>query len=240
MIAGLPMYDWPELQAGNDTLWQDCARWLALKGIAAPNALTRTGDLYDLWLSPQLLLAQTCSYPLETALRGKVSYVATPSYDCAGCEVPGHYRSVIIMAGAGAPMPVPDHTDAALPDWPKTARLAYNGRDSMSGWQALARDLAKTGRAMPMHAFESGSHRQSIQMVANGQADLAAIDCVSWAHALAWEPAARHVHVAGWTAMRPGLPLITRLGCTEAELDLLRDMARRHFDAVVLSAPTER
>jgi ABC-type phosphate/phosphonate transport system substrate-binding protein len=115
--------------------------------------------------------------------------------------------------------------------------IAFNGMDSMSGWHGLSRDAARAGRAMPGGRLRTGSHRASIKAVASGEADFAAIDCVSWAMALAFEPAARSVHVAGWTAERPGLPLITRRGRPEAEIARLREAAALHMNAVVLERP---
>jgi ABC-type phosphate/phosphonate transport system substrate-binding protein len=231
------MYDWPENSAETDATWARIAAWLNEAGLAAPPALTRSADLEALWLSPNLLLAQTCTYPMETVLRGKVAYVATPSYAVEGCETPGHYRSVIIRRGAGGHAPVPLETGALLPDWRADEVIAFNGMDSMSGWHGLSRDAARAGRAMPDRRLQTGSHRASIKAVASGEADFAAIDCVSWAMALAFEPAAQGVHVAGWTAERPGLPLITRRGRPEAEIARLREAAALHMNAVVLERP---
>jgi ABC-type phosphate/phosphonate transport system substrate-binding protein len=240
MIAALPMYDWPEERVANDALWSRFAAHLKTNGVAAPDSLTRQGDLHAIWTSPDLLMAQTCSYPLETALAGKVAYVATPSYAAPGCDMPGHYRSVLLMSGHNASAPVPGHAGAALPDWRRGAKLAFNAPDSMSGWHALARDLEAVGRSMPEFHVETGSHRASLIAVAEGRADIAAIDCVSFAMALRHEPAAHHVHVAGWTALRPGLPLITAFGDDAHTMSALRAAAIATMSAVVLTRPTER
>ncbi len=55
----------------------------------------------------------------------------------------------------------------------------------------------------------TGSHRNSIRAVASGEAQLAAIDAQSWWLALAHEPAADEVRMAGRSVDVPGLPLIT-------------------------------
>ena len=240
MIASLPMYDWPEVRAHNDALWAKFAALLIADHIAAPHSLTRSDDLEALWLSPDLLLAQTCSYPLETILHGKVHYVATPSYAVEGCETPGHYRSVILKSGEGENEPVPAYSKAHLPDWLPSARVAINGSDSMSGYHALKRDVETAGRSLPSLHITTGSHRASIQAVAEGTADFCAVDCVSWAMALQHEPAAKNVHVAGWTSARPGLPLITSLGQSTTTLVMLQTAAKLVFDAVILEHPTER
>lgn len=240
MIASLPMYDWPETQAANDMLWQRFANCIAESGIQAPLDLTRSIDLEAMWLSPDLLLAQTCSYPLETVLKNRVRYVATPSYAVKGCEMPGHYRSVILMRGQKTNIPVPEGNKATLPDWSRYSRFGFNSIDSMSGYHALLRDAENAGHILPSQHIQTGSHRASIIAVANGTADICVVDCVTWNIALKYEPAAAELFVAGWTAERPGLPLITTLAQSEVTLLALRNAAKIVFNAVVLNPPTER
>ena len=239
MIAALPMYDWPETRARNDRLWAAISAQLRAADIDAPETLTRNTDLMALWLSPDLLLAQTCSYPLETSLKNKVRYVATPSYSAQGCEIPGHYRSVILMRGAGLNLPVPLQNYFVLPEWLPYACYAINSLDSMSGYHALKRDVAAAGRKLPSLHIETGSHRASITAVASGTVDFCAIDCVSWAMALQYEPDAKHVHVAGWTRPRPGLPLITSLKTSDVVLAQLVQAAKAVLSSVVLEQPID-
>ena len=59
--------------------------------------------------------------------------------------------------------------------------------------------------------------------MAEGGADIAAIDCESWALAQRFEPAARNVAVVGWTARRKGLPYITARTTPEKTLKALRE-----------------
>src|SRR3546814_4899140 len=73
----------------------------------------------------------------------------------------------------------------------KGRRAAVNAADSQSGCHALrhaAMDLADEG-----HFFGSvvltGSHRASMQAVAAGEADVCAIDCVTWCLLQRSEPA---------------------------------------------------
>ena len=84
----------------------------------------------------------------------------------------------------------------------------------MSGIIALTRDLAAMGENLDIFSerIESGGHRNSIVAVAEGMADVAAIDCRSWALARRFEFAAKAVRVVGWTARRKGLPYIAALG----------------------------
>ena len=57
--------------------------------------------------------------------------------------------------------------------------------------------------------LEFASRSLVTDAVADGRADLAAIDCRSWALAQRFEDAAASLTVVGWTALRPGLPYIT-------------------------------
>lgn len=237
MIAGLPMYDWPERRAETDTLWARLREALRAAGFDAPDALTRPDDPRDLWLSPDLLLGETCTHPLQTILAGKVRYVATPVHDAPGCGQ-GTYRSVLVAPGHGADAPPPRDPGAKLPDR-LGATLTANEPSSMSGHVALVRDCERAGRAMPTDIVWTGSHRASIRAVAAGQADIAAIDCVTWRIARDHEPAAAKVQIVGWTAERPGLPLITNAAMTDADIERLREAVASVMPVVVLDPPTE-
>ncbi len=239
MIAALPMYDWPETRGINDVHWARISAKLNVAHIKTPTVLTRGQDLAKLWLSPALLLAQTCSYPLETFLSGKVQYVATPTYGVEGCEKPGHYRSVVLARGGDYNVPVPVDCASILPNWHDTASFAFNSSDSMSGYHALKRDLEAEGRTLPIHKIETGSHRASIIAVADNSADFCSVDCVSWAMALEFEPVAAKLRVIGWTKPRPGLPLITALSTTTETIRALAAAARSVLGAVVLEHPLD-
>jgi ABC-type phosphate/phosphonate transport system substrate-binding protein len=94
----------------------------------------------------------------------------------------------------------------------------------MSGIIALGRDLETLDESLDIFSdrIETGGHRASIVAVAEGRADVAAIDCRSWAMARRFEPAAREVQVVGWTARRKGLPYITARAIPAATVAVLR------------------
>jgi ABC-type phosphate/phosphonate transport system substrate-binding protein len=64
----------------------------------------------------------------------------------------------------------------------------------------------------------TGSHRASAQAVAAGEADLAAIDAVTWRMLERWEPVAVGLRVVALTAPTPGLPLIAARGADAPRL----------------------
>src|SRR5690606_27708972 len=86
--------------------------------------------------------------------------------------------------------------------------------------------LAAAGAATAIFGgmIESGGHRASIKAVSEGGADVAAIDCRSWAMAQRFEPAARNLRVVGWTARRLGLPFICARGICAKVQAVLREI----------------
>ena len=72
------MYDWPETRAKTDRRWSVLRDALRAEAFDAPETLQRPEDHLAAWLSPKLLIGETCTYPLATVLDGKVRYVATP------------------------------------------------------------------------------------------------------------------------------------------------------------------
>jgi ABC-type phosphate/phosphonate transport system substrate-binding protein len=69
----------------------------------------------------------------------------------------------------------------------------------------------------------SGSHLRSVEMIASGQADVAAIDCVSFAHFQRLYPSlVGELRVLGWTTSTPSLPYITALSASDSTAQALR------------------
>lgn len=194
MIASLPMYDRDELRSDTDRLWQAIRDRLG----CGPDQLTRGGDAWDDWQSPDLLLSQTCGYPYRARLHDKVALVATPNYRLEGCG-PGEYRSVFVARKTDA------RTDPA--DF-ATARFAYNEAMSQSGWAAPATWAMARGFAFT-DTLRTGSHQASARAVAEGRADLAALDAQSWRLMQRFDDFAAQLHVIAATEPTPALPFIT-------------------------------
>jgi ABC-type phosphate/phosphonate transport system substrate-binding protein len=217
-IASLPMYDWPELQGANDALWSAIGRRLAARGLGSvPARLTRGAPLEEVWTSPTLLLSQTCGYPLITRLAGRVRLVATPRYVAPGCEGPFRRSAIVVAAGSPA---------AQLADL-RGGRCAVNEAGSDSGvnlLRAAVAPLAQHG-AFFSEVRLTGSHVASAEAIAAGEADVAALDAVSYAHLRRLRPQlARALRVLDWSARTPGLPLITAGGIDTVTLGALREV----------------
>ncbi len=213
------MYDLPEVAHNNDELWQAIAAALSRAGIdGVPDSLDRTAAPMDLWTADDLLLAQTCGYPLTHALAGRVRIVATPCYAAPGCEGPD-YCSVVVARSDG-----PRTVDAL-----RGCRAAYNSTDSQSGYaafRALVAPLADGGSFFSS-TIETGGHAESLDAVRTGRADVCAADAVTFALIAQHRPDA----VAGLceiarTPTAPGLPLITSGSAPDDTLAALRAALR--------------
>ena len=202
MIASLGMYDFGAAAAVNDRLWSLIRDGLLARGIDAPKALTRgEGAYWQAWQSPDLILSQTCGYPFRARLHPSVTYVGTPDFGVEGCD-PGHYRSVFVARA--------DDKRSTVRDF-DGARLAYNEALSQSGWAAPQTHAADLGiRLCP--ALQTGAHQLSARAVAEGRADLAALDAVTFRLLQAEDPGMARLKPVGLTPPTPGLPYITGPG----------------------------
>jgi ABC-type phosphate/phosphonate transport system substrate-binding protein len=214
-FALLPMYDFPELRGAHDALWSAIAARLRRVSLdMVPERLTRSEGPSALWRDPCLLLGQTCGYPLMTDLTGRVRLVATPVYRAPGCQGAFH-RSVIVV---GADDPVADLNGL------RGRRCAINSWDSNTGMNLLRAVVAPfaEGASFFKDIAVSGSHRQSLCLVAAGAADVAAIDCVTLEHMARIDPElVARTRILAWSPLSPGLPLISSMTTGEAWIDAL-------------------
>ncbi len=210
MIASLPMYDRPETAEANDRLWHLIC---AALGDLAPDRLTRDiADLTTHWQSPDLVLSQTCGFPYRAILSDRVHLAASPvlNLDCPT----GHYYSVIIAHKSRAGAPLTDFNFATA---------AYNEPMSQSGWAALYAHMSGAGLQLGA-LMQSGAHRASAQAVADRQADIAAIDALTWQMICKWDDFASDLCVIEKTAPTPALPYICARSVSPI---LIRDALRQ-------------
>jgi ABC-type phosphate/phosphonate transport system substrate-binding protein len=235
------MYDFPELRDSHDTFWGALAERLIASGLSnVPRQLTRDLNHFDVWRSPALLFGQGCEYPLAKLFADRVRVVATPIYDAEGC-VGNHYRSAIVVRAS--------EPGATLADF-RGRRCVVNEMDSNSGMNLLRAAVAPlAGGAQFFESVTvSGSHRASVEMVASGGADIASVDCVSFAHfGRLYPTVVRALRVLSWTSTSPALPFITRRspeapasGDEEFTVRALRSALAAVFDDERLASARER
>ncbi len=202
MIASLAMYDFGPTEAANDRFWALIREGLRVRGMMAPERLTRgEAAFWEAWTSPDLILSQTCGYPFRARLQGRVTYFGTPDYGVEGAP-PGFYRSVFVARA--------DDTRQTLSAF-DGAGFAYNEALSQSGWAAPQVHAAGAGLRLPP-VVQTGGHRLSARAVAEGRADIAALDAVTHALMQGVDPVVPRLRVVEMTAPTPGLPLITAHG----------------------------
>ncbi|MGH1576002.1 phosphate/phosphite/phosphonate ABC transporter substrate-binding protein [Planktotalea sp.] len=198
MIASLIMYERAELQSAHARYWQLIHRHLENAGISSPKTLSQSADATAVWLHPELALSQTCGMPYRNDLREKVTLVGTPDFDLANCPA-GYYRSAFVVRAEDPRKTISDF---------ESARFAYNQLGSQSGYAAAFQHTKPRGFWFN-ERLETKGHLLSAQAVAQGRADIAALDGVTWRNLVKYDDFARDLRVLEWTAPTPGLPYIT-------------------------------
>jgi ABC-type phosphate/phosphonate transport system substrate-binding protein len=215
-IALFPMYDFPEVRNATDALWQALAARLRAAGLdAVPDTLARALTPHESWRDPHLLLGQSCGYPATAAFRTHLRIIATPLYDASGCDGPMHCSFFIVPAASAA---------ARLDDLRGTV-FAFNSRDSNSGMNLPRLAIAPLagGQNFFARVTETGSHAESLARVAAGEADAAAIDCVTHALLARCRPhLVGATRILARTASSPALPFVTAQSTDEATVATLR------------------
>lgn len=147
--AELLMYIAPEpIRAANE-------QWLAriLEHLGRSRLDVDGLSLLELWRSPDLLLTQTCGYPLMTALRGQVRIVGRPRYELPDATAGNHCSLILTRADD------PRRNLAEFFD----SRGVINSEDSNSGKNLLRQRLAPLHRDGQFFASVgiSGGHREA-------------------------------------------------------------------------------
>ena len=210
------MYDSPEVSEATDAWWAGLAAAFRAEGIDdVPDRLTRSDDIAAAWRAPSLLFSQTCGYPMVMQLADVVQPVATPAYAAAGCK--GASYSSVIVVRADDPV--------ANPSELRGRRAAVNAPHSQSGYNVLRHLVAPLAGGAPFFAevIETGGHHNSMVAVASGRADVAAIDCVTFALTERYRPeATAGLRVLLNSAQAPGLPYVASAATAPDQIDRLR------------------
>ncbi len=201
MIASLPMYARASNRAAHDSLWALIRDGLRARGVSACDQLDYDTDHMDGWARPDLVLGQICNLPYRALFKTKVTVIGAADYGLAGCP-PGYYRSVFVVR---------NDCTATTPQDMATLRFAFSEPLSQSGFgapQLWAQAHGFQFQCVP----KTGSHQSSIAAVAEGRADIAAIDAHTWRIEQAENPQTAELKVIGHTDATPGMSFITRRG----------------------------
>ncbi|RON53007.1 phosphate/phosphite/phosphonate ABC transporter substrate-binding protein [Pseudomonas frederiksbergensis] len=210
-LAELLMYIAPEpIRLANE-------RWLTriLERLGSTRQSAVGLSLPQLWLSPDLLLTQTCGYPLMTLLRDQVRVVGRPRYELPDSNGGNHCSLLLCRA---------DDPRRSLPAF-LGSRGVINDEGSNSGMNLLRHRLAPLHRDGQFFANVgiSGGHRESLRWLREDLADLAAIDSVTFAYlARHAEEEVAGLRVVARSAFSPTLPYITVASATDEQVEALR------------------
>jgi ABC-type phosphate/phosphonate transport system substrate-binding protein len=228
------MYDFTPLNGAHDALWEALASRLIERGVTdVPLVLNRDIPYVDSWQHARLLVGQACEYPLATVHTGFTRLIASPLYTATGCEE-YFYRSAIVVRERDPAGSLADLKDRIC---------AINQWDSNSGMNLLRAAVAPIarGRSFFSGIVVSGSHRASVDLVGNHEADVAAIDCVTFAQLSRLEPASvAELRVLGWTPRSPTLPWVTARSTDSGTLKAVRGALREVIRDRTLRAVREQ
>ena len=222
LSASFPMYDFEEVRGAHDVLWASIARRLERAGVeGVPAALDRGRGVHELWTDAGLILSQCCGADLMGRYAEELTLIATPRYSAPGCD--GCLYSSAILVAADSPATELEDLRGAV--------CVVNSHESHSGTNALRELLAPLNRQGRFFSriVVSGSHLASTATVAKGEADLASIDCVTYALADRYRPSLLEgTRRLCYSARAPGIPFVTR---AESSEDLIRNLQRALMEA---------
>jgi ABC-type phosphate/phosphonate transport system substrate-binding protein len=197
--VSFPIYDLPELRDANAAL------------LDALNGLLREEDVDPSRPS----ITQICGYPLRTLHRGRYSVLGIPCYGVPGCDGPVHRAFIVVRSSSAA---------AAVRDL-RGSNFAVNSPHSNTGMNLPRRLFASVadGKRFFSRVIVTGSHRASMEAVRSGDADAAAIDCVTFGLHAEYEPAAiRGLRILTHTEPSPSIPFVTSCSTGEGTVEALR------------------
>ena len=173
-------------------------------------------DLPGLWLAPELLVTQTCGYPLMTQLRGQVRVIGRPCYALPHSS-DGEHCSLLLTRD--------DNPRMSLAQF-YNSRGVINGHDSNSGMNLLRHrllPLQRDGRFFSSVAI-SGAHRESLRWLREDRADLAAIDSVTYDYLARFAPQeVAGLRIVTRSALSPTLPYIGPRGLSGVQVERVRE-----------------
>lgn len=212
MFASLPMFDLVELKPHTDRLWAAMAKALIDAGAEnIPLALTRPDEaLIVHWRKPEMLLSQTCGYPLAVGLRTTAHLVGTFAYDLPNPEDAGFYRSLLVTrSNDSRAIPGLDFAPASLQSFAGSP-VSINNRDSLSGCVSFGVALAVAGVGSVGDVLVAEAHVNSLAAIQSSRVDLATIDALTFALLADVRPeATAGLTVLGRGPCIPCPPLIT-------------------------------
>lgn len=176
-IAWLGMYDHPACHAANDALWDAIVTRLRDAGWDdVPERLSRDLSADQAWSHPRLLLGQICIRPWRERY-AHLRPLCHPVYP--GTAQPGRHVAQVMVASGSSYQSIDDL---------KGARVAVNDLGSNTGF-SLLEDITGPIDRWAGSVVVTGSHRDSLDALSRGEAEVASIDEISFRMIEKAEPA---------------------------------------------------
>jgi ABC-type phosphate/phosphonate transport system substrate-binding protein len=198
------MYDFPEVHTSTLKIVDALATALSAIGLSVhtevPNASVHA-DLIRHWSGAGMLLSQSCGLPFIEELHTSVNVVGTPLWTSVSDDH-GRYSTVIVVRKS---------LDITNIDHAHGLRPVVNNTQSLSGWCSLGIALANTANysAVATPYVQSGGHAASLQMLQDGDADIASIDSATYRLLSRHRPElVENVRVIGYGPAVPATPII--------------------------------
>jgi len=232
--VSLPMYNvTPRLQREYEAL---LAALLADADVRDETQLLREPELPALWRRADLLVGQTCGYPYVTSLRGTATLLATPCFGFPGCDG-SNYSSVIVTRAVDGVNSLAEARGLTA------AAIDPQSNSGMNVLRHAVAPLACDGSFFGKVKW-TGAHVASLRALREGEADIAAIDCVTFGYLRDERPdTLQGIRILQYSASSPGLPLITAQCVPEETRIRLRQALlspsprlRKHMTAVRINS----
>ena len=198
------MYDFPEVRDSTQKLLTAFVDALASCGqvvhVETPDGLVHE-KLMEMWRSNQTALSQSCGLPFVEDLHEHVDVVGTFLWTDVS-DPQGRYQTVIVAREA---LDVSNICELG------GLRPVVSNTQSLSGWCSLGVALAeaKFAKNSVQPYVMSGGHARSLQMLQDGEADIASIDSATYQLLSRHRPAlVNNVRVIGYGPMVPATPII--------------------------------
>ena len=216
-IASLPWYYFPHLAPHYDALWRHVARELRGAGVeGVPAALADPMAYRAHWGDDdRLLLTQCCGYHVATGAQD-LQVVAAPHFEIEGVA-PGEYRSLIVMNKKS--------TARTLSDF-KQGCAVFNENQSFSGYTAMLCTIPPQfqGDQFFSELTPAGTHHEAMKLIAAGEADVAAIDAVTYELLTSYDSElAANLRWIEQTEPAEAPPFVTSRRLPERDVNALRD-----------------
>jgi ABC-type phosphate/phosphonate transport system substrate-binding protein len=219
--ASLPMYNLPEMQAGNAAFWLAIRTEAERLGVMSlPPALDFARKPVPERIEPDTVFTQVCGWPLQTIYAGQAMVLGVPAYDALNCAGPTHAGVFVVRRDA------PFRSVAEL----RGCDFVFNSIHSNSGMNLPRRVIAELAHGRPFFGSIVETHSQPINLerVARGEADATCVDCVTYAFFARHRPTVvEQLRVLATTPPTPAIPYVTATATDPAIKAALAQALRR-------------